>query len=321
MRATFVDSDVEGLLRLVQWLRTKSQWDSALAELEHILSVQPDNPQAAELKMMIEAQRDLAKKTGGGKRAPPPKNAEKVAPGAVVQLLTDRDINIIKVYESDLADPPRMIIDRETIKMLIAEHEGDPLIPSTPEGRDALLRASPAKILDIMFKIQARNLYERVKVIDQPRALKLFRDRVHRGWLINTCATAHCHGGNEAGRFMLATERPGSDATVYTNFLILERYKTRDGKPLINYEEPAKSPLLQLALSRDRSSVKHPEVPGMQGNFDLFRPAFKNEEDPRFQDALDWIKAMYRPRPEYPVQFVLPGPEGVHDPKAPPVTR
>ena len=43
--------------------------------------------------------------------------------------------------------------------------------------------------------------------------------------------------------------------------------------------------------------------------------------NPTGLDALDWIKAMYRPRPEYPVQYVLPGPEGVHDPKAPPVTR
>lgn len=325
MRAAIDDNDVEGLLRLVEWLRAKSQWESALTEVDHVLEVQPDNPDAARIKGLIEAQKDLASKAGAGKKPPPPKIKKGEQPGGGTQfpLLSDHDINVIKVYEVDLSDPPRMVIDRDTIKLLIEQHPGDPLIPSTPEGQAALYRATPAKILDIMFKVQARNLYDRVKVIDQPRSMKLFREKVHRGWLENSCATSRCHGGAEAGRLVLATERPGSDPTVYTNFVILDRFKTRSGKPLIDYEYPNRSPLLQLAMAKDRSIFKHPEVPGEQGRADIFRPVFKSEEDSRFQDAVDWIKAMYRPRPEYPIEYTPPGPQGVPppDPKAPPVTR
>jgi hypothetical protein len=322
MRAAIEDNDVDGLLRLVAWLRSKSQYDAALTELAHILQVQPDNPQAIDLKLQIESQRELARKSGQGKTPPPPKAAPDQGAANVVPLLSDRDINLIKVYEVDLADPPRMVIDRDTIKAMIEEHDGDPLIPGTPEGRNALYRANPASLLDIMFRMQARNLYERVKVIDQPRSMKLFRDRVHRAWLINACATATCHGGAEAGRLMLATERPNSDATVYTNFLILDRFRTRDGKPLIDYDKPEASLLVQTALDREHSRNPHPEVPGRQGNADLFRPAFRTEEDPRFRDALSWIKAMYRPRPEYPVQYTLPGPTAIPPkPDEPPVIR
>ena len=46
---------------------------------------------------------------------------------------------------------------------------------------------------------------------------------------------------------MLASKRPSAEATVYTNFLILERYRLPDGTPMISYEEPARSPLLNLA--------------------------------------------------------------------------
>jgi hypothetical protein len=323
MRAAIDDNDVASLLRLVEWLRAKAQWQSALDEVNHVLEVQPDNPDAARIKTLIEAQKELAANAGAGKRPPPPKVKKNEVAGPAFPVLSDHDINIIKIYEVDLSDPPRMVIDHDTIKLLIEQHTGDPLIPSTPEGQQALYRAPPAKILDIMFKVQARNLYDRVKIIDQPRSMKLFREKVHRGWLENTCATTRCHGGSEAGRLMLGTDRPGSDATVYTNFVILDRYRTRSGKPLIDYENPERSPLLQLAMAKDRSIFKHPEVPGEQGRGDIVRPVFKSEEDSRFLDALDWIKAMYRPRPEYPIEYTPPGPQGVPppDPKAPPVKR
>lgn len=322
MREAIEPTDVESLLRLAQWLRTKAMWDEGLDEVERALAVQPDHPQALELKVILESQRELARRAGQGTRPPPSKASDSGKKIDNFPLLSERDINVIKVYEVDLSDPPRMFVDRETIKAFIAAYENDPLMPRTKEGREALYGWSPARLLDLMFRMQAREFYERVRVIDSPRSMKLFRDRVHGAWLINACATTRCHGGSEAGRLMLATDKKGSDATVYTNFLILDRYRLRDGRPLINYEEPAKSVLLQMALARERSSVKHPEVPGMQGNSDLFRPAFRQESDTRFQDAVEWIKSMYRPRPEYPVVYTPPGPEAVPvDPKAPPVPR
>ena len=308
MRAAIDDADAAQLLLLVEWLRARQQWDLAVAELDHILALHPDNADARRLKLLVESQRALSQR-------PAPQN---VLPGAKTPgpipdfpLLSDQDIDLIKVYEVDLTDPPRMVIDRATITRLLDEHGADERMPRTPEDREALYRTSPARILDLMFKVQARSLYGSVKVLDQPRPMRLFRDSVHRTVVANYCATTRCHGGEEAGRLKLAAVRPNSEPTVYTNFLILERYRMPDGAPMINYENPARSILLQFALPRDEADTDHPIVAGRQGRGDLWRPFFRGPDDSRFKDAVAWVRSMYQPRPEYPIDYRGPGQEPV----------
>jgi hypothetical protein len=130
--------------------------------------------------------------------------------------------------------------------------------------------------------------------------MKLFRDHVHAAWLVNNCATTRCHGGSAAGRLQLSNWRATSEESVYTNFLILERFKTEDGDSLINYEEAERSVLLQMGLPREDARTPHPAVPG-------WSPVFRTRENRRFKQALEWIGAMYRPRPDYPIEYVPPG--------------
>ncbi len=321
MRSATDDNDVDRLLMLVEWLRARSQWDPALAELDHILSVQPDSYDAKRLKTLVQSQKKLAQASGAARANPAAPRANTPAPDAGdFPLLSERDINLIKIYEVDLHDPPRMVIERRTITRLIEEHAGDPAIPVTQDGRDAMYRMTPARVLEVMFRVQARNLYGEVQVVDEPRAMRLFRDSVQRSWLTNSCATSRCHGGPNAGRLRLVNKKSGTDAAVYTNFLILERFKLKDGRPLINYEEPANSPLLQMGLPREGLLVPHPAVAAVEGHGDLWRPFFRSPEDRRFQEAVEWIRAMYRPRPEYPIQYTPPGPAAPR-PEAPPVQR
>ena len=322
MRETIDDNDTERLLMLVEWLRLRSQWDPALAELDHILKVQPDNFEAKKMRTLVASQKKLAEAAANPKPVHPP-TGPATKPGApaaeadAFPVLGERDINLIKVYEVDLNDPPRMLIDRRTIERLLTEHAGDQAIPNTPEGREAMYRMPPAKILEAMFKVQARNLYDQVQVRDHPRAMRLFRDEVQTGWIVNNCATSRCHGGSEAGRLRLCNKRPGTDAAVYTNFLILERYRMSDGRALINYDEPAKSPLLEMALPRDPSRTSHPVVPAAEGHGDLWRPFFRSASDAKFAKAEEWIKALYRPRPDYPIQYTPPAPLAAQPAPAP----
>jgi len=326
IRSSIDDRDVDRLLLLVEWLRARNQWNLALFEVDHILEIQPESVEAARLKLLVKSQKTLAERsrpaTPGERpeRQPDPVRPEPVRVAAEVPLLSSRDINLIKVYEIDLSDPPRMIIERDTIKRLIEEHSNDPLIPGTVAGRDALYRMSPSRILDLMFRVQARNLYQEVKVVDHPRSMKVFRDEVHRSLIINSCGTVRCHGGTEAGRLQFATRMPNTEPVVYTNFLILDRFKLRDGTPLINYDQPAKSPLLQLGLPREISLFKHPSAPGVEARGDLWRPFFTSTDDRRFTEAVEWIKSLYRPRPEYPIVYDVaePKPPG---PPEPPVIR
>lgn len=326
MRAAIDDNDAERLVLLAEWLRARGQWDTALAELDHVLQIQPDNGEAKRLKLLVQSQKRLADNAGKAKptaRPSKPAAEEEQRPDGPFPLLSTQDVELIKVYEVDLADPPRLVIPHDTVRQLIEQHASDPLIPSTAEGREALYRQSPARILDLMFRLQARNLYSQVRVIDEPRSMRLFRDDVHRAWLINSCATTRCHGGAEAGRLMLNNQLGGTDQVVYSNFLILDRFRLPDGKPLIDYEDPASSPLLQMGLPRSVSRFPHPAVAASDGRGDLWRPVFKSADDKRFKEAVDWMKAMYRPRPDYPVQYTPPTPQPAPTPIAgePPVQR
>jgi len=152
-----------------------------------------------------------------------------------VELLDERSINLIRVYELDLNDPPRIEIERETVERFLREYADHPLVPETREGREAFHRKSAVETLDAMFRVRARDFYGEVKVIDDPRSVELFRTRVQSTWLVNNCATSRCHGGPDTGGLWLLNRRKRSDASTYTNLLILERTSLGDGTPLIDY--------------------------------------------------------------------------------------
>ncbi|MFN0133842.1 MAG: hypothetical protein ACKVW3_15105 [Phycisphaerales bacterium] len=309
MRVAIDDNDTERLVLLAEWLRARAQWTLALTELDHVLALQPENPEAIRLRVLVLSQQRLAERTGDAPTTPTaPRPAAPVppAPADDFPVLNAEQINLLRVYEVNLSDPPRISIDRETIASLIEAHAGDPLIPDDPEGRDALYRASASRILDLMFRLKARDLYPRVHVSDHPKSIRLFRENVQRAWLANSCATTSCHGGAQSGRLRLIASRPVSDPTVYTNLLILDRHRLADGKPIIDYDDPASSPLLQAALPHERSRFKHPRVPGPDGRGDLWKPAFQTTQDRRFLQAVEWIRTMYRPRPNYPIVYEPP---------------
>lgn len=311
IREAIGDGDTDQLLRLAEWLRARGRFADAIHELDHVLSLEPENADAKRLRLLAAQQEMLREKAREAREA-----RENAAPGGrpaaadpadPFPLLTEEQINLIRVYEVDLAAPPRMLVDRDVVTRLLTEHAGHPQIPVAQADREALYRRRPAEILELMFRLQARELYGEVEVLEDPASLESFRDDVHRGWLMNTCATTRCHGGKEAGRLALATRRRNSDATVYTNFLILDRFRMPDGTPLINYEEPSRSMLLHLGLPREDSLYPHPPVPGVDGRGDAWRAAFRGPQDRRFREAVEWIQSMYRPRPEYPIDYTPPG--------------
>jgi hypothetical protein len=330
MRAMINDGDADRLLLIVEWLRARGEYTLALKELDGILAAQPENAEAQRLKLLVDSQKQLADRAGVGRDRPgalprpagPVIAAPGVLPGAAFPLLTAKDINLIKVYEVNLADPPRMVIPRDVVTRLIERFKNDPRIPATPEGRDELYRWSPTRILKLMFQLQARDLYSEVQVVDQPRALRLFRDNVHRAYIENYCATARCHGGAQAGRLPLYSKRPNAEETVYTNFLIIDRFRFGDGKPLVDYQEPAASALIQLGMPRDISKRPHPLVPNPPAGGDAWKPFIKSKDDLRYQQIVEWVNAMYHPHPSYPVDYTPPVPEPVApDPGEKPVER
>jgi hypothetical protein len=313
LRAAIDDEDLDSLLRLAEWLRSRGRLDLALWEVDHVLKIEPGNAQAREARTLIVAQQKVAeaRKPRTEPDEPDEPDAGKAPEKPRFPLLSAEEINIIRVFETDLKDPPRLLIGRDTIKRFLdryagKEVEGRGAVPTTPEARDLFMRQKPAEILGWFFDLRARELYGEVQVLDSPKSMRLFRDNVNRTWLTNNCATSRCHGGEDAGRLWLYNKRSASDAAAYTNFVILDAFKTKHGLGLIDYAQPAKSPLLEMALPRDQAVFKHPEVVGTTHG--TWRPVFKDRKDDKYERAIEWIKSMYPQRTAYPIGYTPPTP-------------
>ncbi|MFO0858937.1 MAG: hypothetical protein U0570_00165 [Phycisphaerales bacterium] len=331
MRAAIDDSDLDRRALVAEWLRDRKRYDLALAEADSILKVDPLHPRTKELKKSIELQididkasadrkaREAAKETGrpaGDGEAEGDEGGKETELSRPFQTLSEEQINLIRVYEIDLQNPPRLLIPRELIAQLLTHYADDPLLPSTPEGREKLYQARPSQILDLMYRLKAKDLYGQVRVLEDPVTFAAFKRDVHQGWLMNACASNRCHGGEQAGRLMLKRSRPTDASTYYTNFLILDRFRLADGRPLINYEEPEKSPLVQMAMPRNLTARPHPMVRNQAG-MDQWKPGIRSTDDRRYRATLDWIRSMYRPRPDYGVTYDPPTPKDVLPPVRP----
>lgn len=288
-----------------QWLYRRKKYELAAGQLESLLDDTDEYPEARALLRKVNNASAILGPDGSVKRSESEEGKsggddEAEMSGRFIEaaLLNDAQINLLRIYEVDLKDPPRMLVSRETIDRLFDRYAGSDLVPKTSAGRRQFYVREPVEILELMFELQARDLYGEIRVLSEPDAFIRFRRDVQRTWLTNSCATSKCHGGSEAGDFYLFNKRTNFSRTVYTNFLILEQTRV-NGEALIDYGQPAESPLLHMGLLRNQTARPHPEVPG-------WRPVFRSRADPIFQKAVDWINSMYRPRPDYPFKYELP---------------
>lgn len=308
LRSAIDDTDVRARLALAEWLRARRAYDLALTELKGILEIEPANIEARTLHDWLEAQLALEgaarSKPAASDREPGPRAPRRSGP----PTLSAEEINRIRVFEFDLSSDTRVTIPESTMRELMVRFPES--FPVAVDEREAILKLPPAEQLRLLFKHRARDLYETVTVAEDPPSMETFKDRVHgtRGWLVNGCASTRCHGGAEAGRLRLISERPNSSETAYTNFVILENFRLANGTPLINHSEPARSPLLHLALPRRASLYPHPEV-DQQALGENWRFIFRSTSDRRFKESADWIGSLYTPRPDYGIIYPPPPPD------------
>ncbi len=302
-------------LELCRWLIQERRYDLASVELESLQASEPSQ-EVAQLLRFVQAQLELEAQapkenlTDEGEDDEPP---EPELPGAPQpRLISREDVNLIRVYEIDLNRPPRLAVDAETIRTLLDRYAANPAVPTSELERRKLFRAEPAEVVELMFKVRARDLYPQVQVLSEPWSLNLFRERVHNTWLLNSCATTACHGGNDAGRFFLNRRRSRDERVRYTNLLILDRLKFEGRPPLVDYEDPAMSLIIQYGLPRDEARYPHPVVKG-------WSPIFERTGKRMQRDTVKWIESMVRPRPQYPVEFD-PNPPEAAPPGEPPAS-
>lgn len=305
--------------RLCQWLFEKREYELCRQELELLLD-RSDMDEARRLFTIVDAQLALieTEDRAGDRPSRDPLDAsgepsaeeDEAASGLIPtadllpqRILTREEVNLIRVMEIDFSVPPRISIRPETVRQLIETYREDKRVPVTPEGQARLYRTAadrPLDFLRLMFELRARSLYGEVEVLTEPRALNLFRQRVHNAWLVNNCATRRCHGGPNAGRFFLHRKGYKDERVRYTNLLILDRLELDPAWPMINYQEPMDSLMIQHALARDVARKPHPDVHG-------WKPVFTPGNRRLLEDSIAWIQAMMSdPRPDYPIDYEPP---------------
>jgi hypothetical protein len=329
-KAALQPGNHETHLAICRWLYDQRRYDLARTELLDLLN-QDEIPEARKLLNQVEAQIALAQPPPPEHGADPsslpssPASMPEIGPGGVEpgtgvpelekkksgpvypmsilpsEIITREDVNIIRVYEIDF-DPrhsSRITISPDTIRELIEKYGSSKLVPASQSGRNALFREDPMEIAHLMFDLRAREMYPQIQVNSEPYALNLFRQRVHDGWLVNNCGNTQCHGGLNAGAFFLHNRNSKDERVRYTNMLILERLKLDPEWPLVNYEHPDDSLIIQYGLPRDMARKPHPLVKD-------WKPVF-TPSAPKLRDGtVEWISAMMQPRPEYPVKYEPP---------------
>jgi hypothetical protein len=291
-------SNVEGRMAMCRWLYEERQYEIAREELIALVR-DAELAEARKLLTVVEAQLALKPREPASQPADDPsEDAAGAGPDTPFPLLTREDVNLLRVYEIDFKNPPDVKVEHATIEKMIGRYASSDLVPTKKEGRNDLFRKPSVEIVRLLFKLKARELYKEIRVLSEPKSLNLFRQRVHNAWLIPNCATSRCHGGQHAGRLFLHTRQYKDERVWMTNLLILERLKLGE-HPLVNYEDPEMSLIIQHALPRNYARLPHPEVKG-------WAPVFSKSSKGLYEDSILWIDSMYKPRPEYPIEFTPP---------------
>ena len=302
LRATIDPQNANQRLLLAEWLRDRELYQLALDESTVAERLDPGNPAGAQLTRWLRFQIRLEEESAIARAREPivlPTPPERVESFPV---LNDAEMNLIRVYEVNLRNPPKLRALPGLVDAMFENYAEHPAMPTSPEGRELLRQARVEDLLGLLFRMRARELYPMIEVLGEPDSLARFRRDIHRGWLINACASNDCHGGVDAGRLQLRTRRANSDETMLTNFLILDRFKLDDGTPLINTEQPVRSPLLQFGLREGVSTRPHPEIE-RRGRVVRPDPVFRSTNDLQFREAVGWIHSLYQPRPDYPIEY------------------
>jgi hypothetical protein len=304
------DDDLAGRLALAEAMVERQAWELARMEFASLARTFPNDPTVQQRLGVVEAQIAIRQAPKAQSVVTDPTTAQpsdvrdEASPAtrqiAGVTLLTDAQINAIRLWEIDLSRSPAVRIDAETIDLFFDRYRV--VLPERfrgEEGRRAFRRLKPADQLDVFFDAKARDLYPRVTAVSDPPSMQAFRMKINPGYINRFVAPKLGSGAVEGLR--LIPGRPYTDVpSAYTNFYALDRF-THQGRRMIDRNVPEDSLLLEWGLPRDLARFPAP-LEGLDSYF-------KSRDDPRYVEVRDWIASLYSPRPEYGIELETDAPE------------
>lgn len=312
-RAKLAADDIEGRYELARWLFDQKAYDMAKKELTELQATAPDHKQAKLLLRVVEERIKLSSQPA----VEPDKTTPAADPTAKIPAtqttgprlsddvlaklprLSEEQISLIRLYEIDLSARPRVIVPREVIETVLKDYAEKPGVPKGKSNQDAFRAAPGYEQLYTIISIGADALYPRVIVRDDPPAMRDFRTKIHQNFVLSYCATAQCHGGPNSGKIFLFPDRANDEATVYTNFLILNNYSDETGYMIDRGGNVEDSLLIQHAMPRTVAKYPHPDVAG-------WRSLINTDRDPRYKMIADWMRELNPRRKTYPINYKAP---------------
>lgn len=305
------DAGAPAHYELARWLYDNRQYELARTELNKALELNPNFPDAVLLKQTVERNLawDRSRPAAPAPGAPTASAPPATAPGQVTpapaerRLLNPDQINTIRqveLKESDRQIRTRFVNDVQ--RRYIEYRAIDPRLFTTLSEFDKAMA---------ILQNGTPEMKPDVRIVSDPRTLLEFRTRI-QPTLLQGCASVNCHGGANAGSFVLINPAAGDPAT-YTNFYILSKYATQVGdvsRKMLDRQYPRNSLAGQFGLPRDRADLDHPEA---QGWSNLYRGL----DDPRYLLLLQWIASL-DPIGEYGIDFPLPTGKPSTRPTSPP---
>lgn len=301
-RAELRDDDIEGRYDLAIYLFDQRAFQLARRELTDLRRVAPDDDRVQRLLAVVEARIKLIEEAREEPRPRPPveprPDPREPRDRPDLPRLSPEQINQIKAYEVILADEPHVTVPRDVLEEVLERYAAHDRTPRDPAARAALLRQPGYRQLEFLFDVRARDYYSKVEIRGDAAHIQDFRLQMHRQYVLNYCATAQCHGGDDHGGFFLFRDPPNADSTFYTNYYILYQYENEQGE-MIDLPRPDRSLLLQYGLARRAAAHPHPEVPG-------WRPMFVSERDQRYQNFVEVLQELGRNKVNYRINYQPP---------------
>ncbi|MEM9883746.1 MAG: hypothetical protein AAF800_12600 [Planctomycetota bacterium] len=302
LRPDLERDDLIGRLDLAQRMLDAEALGLAELELTALARDFPEDPAVRESLGLVEAKIKLRNTIADRPRPEVrraaddrdrPQRPDRVGPDAASPYLTERQRRLLRVYEVQLDTEPRINIGRRTLDQFFARYGDDPLVPAGRRERAEFRRQPGYEQLGLIFRVQARDLYDQVTVSPEPEPLRAFRTNLNPRYVATFFAPTF--GQGEIDGLTLFNLRPETEAEAYTNFFLLHRFRY-DGRPLIDRATPEDSLLLQWGLERESARFPAPDVPG-------WRPQFRSPDDPRFRNYVAWIASLYPDDLDYGITY------------------
>ena len=287
--------DIDGHYQLAVWCKEQEAYKLLERQARYVLRLNPDHEPA---RLLLDlAKRKLAAAGEDGS------SAAGAGGGSVRELgrvLDDDEIQILRRWELE-KDPPERVsvkLRNDVLRRFFDQAAGSPGFgyDDTREDRAKFFKLPRSEQAADILLYGSEAMRQDVEIVRDPARFAVFKRKV-LPVILDSCATASCHGTNGDGGWRIYSDKLQTTQLVYTNYLILHEFESGTER-LINRDNPDQSLLLRYGLGvsaggQDAGS-EHPVK---------IDPAFKDARDRRYIEMRDWLHSLDVVKPDYGISL------------------